>query len=109
MVQFLKKCGKISSGPEALLGLRFFKRFSVPIIVIEISSICFMFLGFNPWNHSSSPERNLKLRALGFENTDSNCLLRMVACWVGSVYVDPSDFRGEMPVHVFSLFSVPLV
>ena len=33
------------------------------------------------------------MRALGFENTDSNCLLRMVACWVGSVYVDPSDFK----------------
>ena len=75
----------------------------MPLIVIEISGICLTFWGFSPWNHSSSSARNFKLRALGFENTDSNCLLRMVACWVGSVYVDPSDFRGDMFV-----FSVPL-
>ena len=31
---------------------------------------------------------------MGLEKTDSNCLFNIVACWVGSVYVDPSDFRG---------------
>ena len=57
-----------------------------------------MFFGLCPWNQSFSSARIFKLRTFGFEKTDSNCLLSMVACCTGSVYVDPSDFRGEMPV-----------
>ena len=35
----LRSLGEISSGPEAFLGFRFFKRFFMPLIVIEISGI----------------------------------------------------------------------
>ena len=44
----LESLGEISSGPEALLGLRVFSRPSVPLMVIEISGICLIFWGFNP-------------------------------------------------------------
>ena len=85
------------SGPEALFGLRF-NSFSVPVTVIEISGVCLIFLGFSPSNQSFSSARIFKERTLGLEKTDSNCLFNIVACWVGSVYVDPSDFRGDIPV-----------
>ena len=41
----LRSLGEISSGPEALFGFKLFKRFSVPLTVIEISGNSFMFLG----------------------------------------------------------------
>ena len=85
------------SGPEALFGLRF-HIFSVPVTVTEISGVCLIFLGFSPSNQSFSSARIFKERTLGLEKTDSNSLFNIVACWVGSVFVDPSDFRGDIPV-----------
>ena len=97
--------GKISSGPEAFLGLRFLRRFSVPLVVIEIFGIWFMFFGLNPRNQSSSSARNFKLRALGLENRlilfiKYGSMLGWICIYV---YVDPSDLGGEIQV-----FSVPL-
>ena len=42
---------------------------------------------------------------LGLEKTDSNCLFNIVACWVGSVYVDPSDFRGDIMTLVHHIMT----
>ena len=72
-------------------------------MVIEIHFIWHLFniLGLNPWNQGSVSSRIFKLSALGLENKE--LLFSMVDCWVGSVYADPSDLRGDVPV-----FSVPL-
>ena len=40
----------------------------------------------------------LRLSGEGFEKTDSNCLLSMLAFDTGSEWVWPSEFRGAIPM-----------
>jgi len=93
----LSNRGEISSGPWTLLGFSPANSISTPWTVIVIGSkgrwSSFDFALF---------DRSLRLSGKGFEKTDANCLLSMLAFDAGSEWVWPSEFI----IGTLSMFSV---